>query len=305
MMNPKELGQLLVLSLLLALSAAGASERPADGEPLPLWPEREPVQPDRQRIEDQRIYHVDNPAITPFWPEAGQANGAAMLVFPGGGYRRLAWDKEGTDIADWLTARGIAAFVVTYRMIDYGYPAPQLDGQRAVRYLRREAEQWGLDPNRIGVMGFSAGGHLAGSVALREPLSVKQSDAWDTFDPRPDLAVLAYPVVTLEGEAAHIGSRDALLGEGPDPARVKENSLHHQVTERVPPLFLVHGGGDRSVPLANSLMLLEAVRAHSDDVELHVYPTDVHGFGMEAGHGSASSWPQALEAWLRTQDFIR
>lgn len=291
--------------LLVALAAQSQDERPRQS--LPLWPELPRVTPDREYTEDARVYAVDNPSMTPFWPSAERANGAAVVIFPGGGYRRLAWDKEGEDIARWFNNLGVAAFVVKYRMAEYGHPAPLLDGLRAVRYVRAHATEWRLKADRIGVMGFSAGGHLAGSVTLRHDFNagMQEDDPWAAVSARPDFAMLIYPVVTMEGEAAHAGSRAALLGESPSADSLRSHSLQFQVNETVPPLFLVHGVGDSSVPVSNSLMLFDAVQKYSKSAELHVYQTDVHGFGMLPDQGTASSWPEACERWLRHNQFIQ
>lgn len=298
---------LLLVFLLFSPVALVQAEQPVLPEQaLRLWQEIERVEPDREHIEDQRVYAVDNPSITPFWPEPDAANGASVVVFPGGGYQRLAWDKEGEEVARWLNGLGVAVFVVKYRMVDYGHPAPLLDGLRAVRYVRVHAETWGLDPDRIGVLGFSAGGHLAGSVALRSEFTHAdlEDDPWGRVSARPDFALLIYPVVTMENPFTHEGSRTALLGENSSAAERREHSLHYQVKENAPPLFLVHGSGDQSVPVENSLMLFEAVRPKSPRSELHIYQTDRHGFGLRPDQGSASYWPEAAEHWLRHNEYV-
>lgn len=269
-------------------------------KPIYLWSEKPLVTPDREGIQSQRVFAVDNPSITPFWPDAMSATGAAVVIFPGGGYVRLAIEHEGYDIARWFNQQGVAAFVVKYRMQEYGFPAPLLDGLRAMRYVRAHAANWNLDAKRIGVMGFSAGGHLAASVATRYDFTSPEldDDPWGSVSARPDFAILGYPVITLEGADAHAGSRQALLGENPDPGVMRENSLQHQVKARVPPMFIIHGANDKAVPVGNSLALFAAVQKHNQQSELHIYQTNVHGFGMREGEGTASDWPKALAGWL-------
>lgn len=284
---------------------AQVSELPSD--PIYLWSENALVSPDREAIKDQRVYAVDNPSMIPFWPDPTVANGTSVVIFPGGGYVRLAIDHEGYDIARWFNERGVAAFVVKYRMQEHGFPAPLLDGLRALRLVRSKAEEWQLDKQKIGVIGFSAGGHLAASVATRYEYTSPVTEARDPMhdvSARPDFAILGYPVITLEGADAHEGSRKALLGANPDPLLIRENSLQHQVKAEVSPVFMIHGTGDKAVPVGNSLMFFNEVQKHNKASELHVYQSEIHGVGMIQGQGTVSSWPQALELWLRQNQFL-
>ena len=269
-----------------------------------LWDEKPLVNPDREHVKDQRVYAVDNPSMTPYWPEAAKANGAAVVIFPGGGYVRLAINHEGHDIAQWFAARGVAAFVVKYRLQEHGFPAPLLDGLRAVRQVRKHAEVWGIDPAKVGVVGFSAGGHLAASVTTRHDF-VLANDSLGKISARPDFAILGYPVISLEGPDAHAGSRKALLGENPDPQLVSDNSLQKQVDAGIPPVFMLHGVGDQAVPVGNSLMFFNDVQKFNKQSELHIYNTGIHGVGMIQGQGSVSNWPQALESWLAALGVLR
>ncbi len=272
--------------------------------PIYLRDEKPLVSPDREHIKDQRVYAVDNPSMTPYWPVAGKANGTAVVVFPGGGYIRLAINHEGHDIAKWFAARGVAAFVVKYRMQEYGFPAPLLDGLRAVRQVRKHAGEWGIDPAKVGVIGFSAGGHLAASVATRYDFIDGKDDPLGEISARPDFAILGYPVITLEGSDAHAGSRKALFGDNPDARLVHENSVQTQVKASVPPVFMLHGVGDQSVPVGNSLAFFTEVQKYNKQSELHIYQTSIHGVGMIQGQGTVSSWPQALELWLRAGGWL-
>lgn len=290
--------------LLLLLPLCGAADtvtKPVD--PIYLWAEKHLVTPDREYFKDQRIYAVDNPSLAPFWPET--PNGTAVIIFPGGGYVRLAIQHEGYDVAKWFAARGVTAFVVKYRMREHGFPAPLLDGLRAVRLVRNNAAEWGIDPAKIGVVGFSAGGHLAASVVTRHEYGTSTSDPLRNTSARPDFAVLGYPVITLYGTDAHAGSRKALLGEEPPEAQVRENSLQDQVTDKIPPMFIFHGVGDQAVPVGNSLALFAEVQKHNKQSELHIYQSNIHGLGMIQGQGSMSDWPQALESWMIERGWIK
>lgn len=300
-------GALWLFLLPLSAAALPGANQPVNDlptEPIYLWAEKPLVEPDREHIKDQRVYAVDNPSMTPFWPKGTKASGAAVVIFPGGGYVRLAIDHEGFKIAEWFAERGVAAFVVKYRMQEYGFPAPLQDAQRAVRLVRKQASAWGIDPAKIGVVGFSAGGHLAASVATRFDVDLVLNDPLAGISARPDFAVLGYPVIALYGADAHQGSRRALLGENPDPKLLHDNSLQFQVSAKVPPVFMLHGVGDQSVPVGNSLAFFTEVQKYNKQSELHIYQTSVHGVGMIQGQGSVSAWPQALEHWLRERTLV-
>lgn len=287
------------------ISGVSAAVTDLPQTPLYLWSEKPLVSPDRETFKDQRLYYVDNPSMKAFWPDPVVANGTSVVIFPGGGYVRLAIDKEGYELAHWMSLRGVTAFVVKYRMQEYGFPAPLLDGQRAVRLVRKNAKDWGLDPTKIGVIGFSAGGHVAASVATRPDFAADKTDPLLSVSARPDFAVLGYPVITLEGESAHSGSRKALLGENPDATLVHENSLQYQVKAAVPPVFMFHGVADQVVPVANSLMFFNEVLKFNKQSELHLYQSNIHGVGMVQGQGSISTWTQALEAWMKQNGWMR
>lgn len=263
-----------------------------------LWAEKPLVTPDREYIKDQRIHSIDNPSLIPFWPQTSNPC-PAVLIFPGGGYTRLAINHEGIDIARWFAARGVAAFVVKYRLQDCGFPAPILDGFRAMGIVRQQAQTWGIDPARVGVVGFSAGGHVAASLACCWNQPGFEVAMIDGISVRPDFAVLGYPVITMGGVDAHAGSRRALLGDDPDPGLVHQNSLQYQVGYGVPPMFIFHGVDDRAVPVTNSLGFFNEVHKFNPASELHLYQSSTHGVGMIQGQGSISSWPSALELWLR------
>jgi acetyl esterase/lipase len=295
----------IVLVLILSSTFCYADQtKPMSTETFYLWSEKPLVAPDRETIKDQRVYFVDNPSITPFFPEKDKANGTSIIIFPGGGYMRLAIFHEAFDIAKWFTERGITVFVVKYRMQEYGYPAPLLDGLRAVRLVRSRAAEWNLDPNKIGILGFSAGGHVAASVLTRHDFKTEDVDPLTKVSAKPDFAVLGYPVISMQAAYSHQGSRKALLGENPSAELMAENSLELQVKKDVSPVFMFHGVADQAVPVANSLVFFTEVQKYNSNSELHIYQSSIHGLGMVQGQGSISSWPQALDLWLKQNKWI-
>lgn len=242
----------------------------------------------------------DVPTLTVFRAPGARANGAAVVIFPGGGYQHLATEKEGVKVAQWLNGQGVTAFVVQYRLGPrYRHPTMQHDAERAVRTVRANAAQYGVRPTRIAVLGFSAGGHLAGTVATRGgPGNPAADDPVDRVSARPDAALLIYPVVTMQAPHVHTGSRSNLLGEQPMPALVREMSLETQVTGSTPPVFLVASTEDRSVPVENSMALYAALRAAQVPAELHVYERGRHGFGLAPDDPVLATWTRHAADWL-------
>jgi acetyl esterase/lipase len=244
---------------------------------------------------------VDKPKITVYLAPADRATGAAVVVCPGGGYRVVAADHEGKQIAEWLNSLGVSAFVLQYRLGErYHHPVPLQDAQRAIRMVRSRATQWRIDPMRIGILGFSAGGHLASTAATH--FDDGQPDATDPIDresSRPDFAVLCYAVISLEDPVAHAGSRQNLLGDPPDPALVALLSNEKQVTPRTPPTFLWHTADDAAVPVENSLQFFEALHKAGVPGELHVFPHGRHGLGLAPGDPSVSQWPRLCAVWMQ------
>ena len=243
---------------------------------------------------------VDKPKITVYLAPADRATGAAVVICPGGGYRVVAADHEGKHIAEWLNSLGVSAFVLQYRLGErYRHPAPLQDAQRAIRTVRSRAKEWGIDPRRIGILGFSAGGHLASTAATH--FDDGQADASDPIEregSRPDFAILCYPVISLVDPPAHSGSRRHLLGDPPDPALVQLLSNERQVTARTPPTFLWHTADDAAVPVENSLLFFQALRKAGVAGELHVFPHGKHGLGLAPGDPSVSQWPGLCAVWM-------
>jgi acetyl esterase/lipase len=249
---------------------------------------------------------VDKPKLTLYPAPAATANGAAIVVCPGGGYGVLAADHEGRQVAEWLNSFGVGAYVLQYRLGPrYHHPAPLQDAQRAIRLVRAHAAEWKVDPTRVGILGFSAGGHLASTAATHfDDGDPGAADPVERQGSRPDFAVLAYPVVSLHDPVAHAGSRRNLLGESPDPVLVELLSNERQVTARTPPTFLFHTADDGAVPVANSLLFFEAMQKAGVPGELHVFAHGRHGVGLAKDDPALSQWPRLCELWLRGRSLL-
>ncbi|WP_243739423.1 alpha/beta hydrolase [Flavicella sediminum] len=280
---------------------------------LPLW---EGEIPNSQKSEEKEEYPKRNvffiskvqvPTLEVFLPAKQLATGQAVVICPGGGYHGVAYHWEGTDLAKWFNSFGVAAFVLKYRMPNSGsvktsYEAPLQDAQRAIRMVRRNAESYKIDPTKIGIMGFSAGGHLASTLGTQfDKVNNFEESAIDTISARPDFMVLLYPVVTMKLDFTHKGSRNALLGDKPSLDLVEEFSNELQVKENTPPTFIVHASDDKAVPVENSLQFYNALREKKIPVELHLYPKGGHGFALAKGRGNANleKWPLLLKDWLQ------
>ena len=272
------------------------------GDVVPLWPEGVPGQikdGGPELFVDGRVSNVHDPTLTVFRAPVATNARTAVIICPGGAYIRLAIEKEGRKAAEWLNSIGVSAFVLRYRMKEYGHPAPLRDVLRAVRIVRSRASEWGVAPDRIGVMGFSAGGHLAASAGtLFDDPEGRTASPLDAISARPDFLILIYPVIRLNGIYAHAGSADALLGASATVDMREHYSLDTRVTVRTPPTFLVHGGTDTAVSPENSVLFYEALRRAGVAAELHLYETGPHGVGLEPGFGAISDWPKRCAEWL-------
>ena len=293
---------------LLALIAAHAL-RAGDPAVIDLWPEGVPgLKADagaEKQIADGRVAAIHHPSLTVFEPAAGRANGTAVIICPGGSYVRLAFDHEGVVPARWFASRGVKAFALKYRLKEYGHPAPLRDILRAIRLVRSRAAGLGIRPDRIGVLGFSAGGHLAASSGtLFDAPEGRTGAALDAVSARPDFMMLVYPVITMEPPFGHQPSRIALLGLVPSPELVAHLSLERQVSRDTPPAFLVQTEEDRTVPMENSILFYQALKRAGIPAELHLYAVGKHGFGMNPGLGPTSEWPNRLEDWLRFHGWL-
>lgn len=251
----------------------------------------------------------DKPSVTIYLPAKDKANGAAVVIFPGGGYGHLAMDHEGHQIAQWLNSFGVAGFIVKYRHsrsgAGYGHPAPLQDAQRAIRTVRHSAKKWSLDPDRIGIIGFSAGGHLASSAGTH--FKQRYSEVKDEIDRascRPDFMILMYPVISFTESFTHKGSRRNLLGENPEARLVENLSNEKQVTFETPPTFLVFGDDDKVVPVENGVAFYLGLKKAKVPAEMHIYEKGRHGFGLGVGMGPVSSWPLSCSDWMRSRGVL-
>lgn len=283
-----------------------AQDTPAPSRNLPLWNGTAPLATGTNF--GTEIQTTDIPSIDIFLP-ASNPTKTAVLVIPGGGYQHESLVKEGSAIAQWLNARGVAAFVLHYRVAPYTYPAPLLDGMRAMRVIRSHATEFGFGEDRIGVWGFSAGGHLSSVLATHfdEVLQGTESlptDETDKLSDKPAFAVLSYPVITMDPTFTHMGSHDALLGKTPDPKMVAMFSSELQVSDKTPPVFLFATTDDKTVPVMNSVRFYEACAAHHVEVEMHLYEHGPHGLGLAQGRPGVEKWTEALAAWMQIHGWM-
>ncbi|MEX0289144.1 MAG: alpha/beta hydrolase, partial [Flavobacteriaceae bacterium] len=251
-----------------------------------------------------RISKVQQPSIEVYLPAKANATGNAVLIFPGGGYQILAYDWEGTDVAKFLNSKGIAGIVVKYRLptsksLIKNHEVPLIDAQRAMRLVRANAPQWNIKSDGIGIMGFSAGGHLAATLGTHFTQKVyKEKDSVDQLSARPDFMALIYPVISFGEAAVHSGSKKALLGESPDPDLVANYSNELQVSAETPPTFLLHAADDKGVLPDNSILFFQALRKHEVRAALHIYPRGGHGFALAPKDKYLREWANLLIDWL-------
>jgi acetyl esterase/lipase len=294
-----------LLLALLFLVAAGAQ---AQTDVIKLWPEGVPnarANPGPEHVDGERISNVSEPTLTVYPASMDRAARTAVIICPGGGYWFLSATREGHQYAQWLSNLGVTAFVLKYRLSDYGHPAPLQDVLRAIRTVRSQAAKYGVDPNRIGVMGSSAGGHLAASAStLYDNPAGRTGAPIDTVSARPDFAILMYPVITMEPPVAHMGSRESLLGKSPSPELVKLMSVEKQVNAKTPPTLLIHSQDDGLVPVDNSILYFQALTRAHVPAEMYIYEHGGHGMALRPGQGTASDWTKRAEEWLRDRKLV-
>ena len=303
------------LQWLWILAVLGAAVAHAEtNDVIQLWPG---IAPGAETWQGQKFADdsLVRPTLTMFLPPKAKATGAAVLICPGGGYQNCMFTYEGYDIARWFNERGIAGFVLRYRrpvqgkVRLYDHSAPAADAHRALRLIRHRAIEWGVNPQQVGIIGFSAGGHLAATLAVHfddEPRAAN-ADAVAGENARPDFAVLVYAVVSMNDEALmHAGSKKNLMGAAAsDPKLSAYYSCEQQVTSNTPPIFLVAAADDATVKAENSIRMYQALKSHGVPAELHIFEKGGHGFGMRnSGKTVTQQWPVLLEAWLRDHGFI-
>ena len=265
--------------------------------PILLWPNGAPG-----ALGDTPL---DKPSLAPYLPAENPTH-TAIVICPGGGYEHLAMSYEGTEVAQWLNARGVAAFVLKYRLGPrYHYPVQLLDAQRAIRYVRSHAATDGIDPDRIGIWGFSAGGHLASTAGTHFDAGNREAtDPIEQVSSRPDFMVLAYPVISMEPGITHVGSLHNLLGEQPNPMLENELSNETQVTPQTPPTFLYSTTNDQTVPVMNSVLFYEALLRAGVPAEMHLFEQGHHGSGLGDGNPQLRMWPILLQNWLHLHGWM-
>lgn len=289
---------LLALTFVSGFAVSQQQQSPAPtGREVLLWPQGAPG---ALGTDD-----TDKPELTVFLPTVPNATKTGVVVAPGGGYQHLAIEKEGFAIAHWLNDHGVAAFVLRYRLGPrYHNPVELGDAQRAIRLVRAQAAEYGIAEDHIGMWGFSAGGHLtatagthfdAGDSGATDPIQQKSS--------RPDLLILAYPVISMMDPSVHLGSKRNLLGENPDPGLASSMSDETQVTPQTPPTFLFATTDDKTVPVANSVMFYEALVRAGVPVEMHLFQHGAHGAGLAAENPQLSVWPDLLIKWMRERGY--
>jgi acetyl esterase/lipase len=294
--------------LLPLLMTAVAMTALAEPTVIPLWPEGVPgakdLGPEHSDAEG-RIWNVSVPTLTVYPAAFDRPTGTAIIVCPGGAYMRLSNIREGVQYANWLSTLGVTTFVLKNRLQEFGHPAPLQDVLRAVRIVRSRAAEFHLDPARIGVMGSSAGGHLAASAGtLFDNPAGKTGVPLDAVNARPDFLILMYPVITMDPASAHMGSRKALIGEHPSPELANLMSVEKQVTAATPPTLLIHTQEDATVPVENSILFFQALTRAHVPAEMYLFEHGTHGMGLKPAFGTASDWTKRAEEWLKHRGLL-
>lgn len=276
------------------------------GKEIPIWPNSTLNSQNEihKKTDIHWIKNVQVPSLTVYTPSKKLSSGKGVIICPGGGYAGLSFDWEGTDIAKWLNTKGITAFVLKYRLptsssIESEATALQ-DIKRAIRFVRFNSQKWGINNNQIGVIGFSAGGHLASTLGTHFDNNIKyeKEDSIDRLNARPYFMALIYPVITMKMPYTHLGSRTKLLGRNPLTKDINYYSNELHVKQNTPPTFIVHSGDDNKVSVENSLLFYRALKKSGIEVEMHIYPKGGHGYALANGIRGLGSWPDLFNEWL-------
>jgi acetyl esterase/lipase len=294
--NVARMSWLAMLCVACVSSLFADEQRAAGREVIEIWPDQVPMPAEEETPEHWGkwgLVNVHTPTLTRYPADPKIANGLAILILPGGGYSQVCINHEGHRVGEWFSAKGVSAFVLKYRVKPYRHPVPLLDAQRAMRYIRHNAPKFGIDPDRIGVMGFSAGGHLAASLSVHHGLKLlTPTDQIDLISARPNFSVLVYPVISMAPEITHRGSRNNLIGSKPDAKLEELMSADRQVCQATPPAFLVHGQADKGVSPQNSEHYYAALQQHKVPSELVLVEGAGHGFGLRY------AWADKCLTWL-------
>jgi acetyl esterase/lipase len=307
--------KLIKVSLVLLLGTILTINCNAQKYILKLWPDGIPGSIKNETYSEKativegnpsRFEKVTDPLLYVFLPPVETATGSAVLICPGGGYGVLAFDHEGFAIAKWLNDNGIAGIILKYRLpsdliMKDKSVGPLQDAQEAMRIIRRNAYEWKINPWKIGVIGFSAGGHLASTLSTH--YSEKVYEAKDTISARPDFSLLIYPVISFDTTIYHAGSRRNLIGVKPSAEEVRHFSNELQITGKTPPAFLVHSSDDKGVPVQNSIVYYEGLVRNKIPAELHIFQKGGHGYGLAPRGETESSWPDLCIKWLKISGF--
>ncbi|MDQ4141091.1 MAG: alpha/beta hydrolase [Bacteroidota bacterium] len=279
---------------------------------VPLWPKKKMPNSKglalKDSIANERIYKVGTPGIYTFFPSKQENKGTSVIICPGGGYERLAYMISGWQLAKWFNTMGISAFVLNYRLpnspdLKERQMGPIQDAQRAIRLVRANASKWGINPDKVGIMGTSAGGHLAATLGTETKDVSAINDSLTRIAYKPNFMILISSVINM-GPYAHAGSRKNLLGPNPSEELLKKYSLEQQVSAATPPAFLVHAFNDKSVSPQNSLLFYQALLEKNIPASLHIYPQGAHAIALRNNPGSTETWPQLCEMWLKEMGFL-
>ena len=299
------LSLLLTVSLLTVISASAIAE----SKPVitNLWPDGK--MPGAKEVNFNEtvdsgghIAGISLPELH-YYPAENQTSDATVVICPGGGYAVLSFQKEGIEIAQWFNRHGMNAFVVKNRLKEYGHPYPLADVQRAIRLARKNCKKYKINPDKIGIMGFSAGGHLAASASVLYDEKVYDMDDDKGISARPNYSVLVYPVITM-GPATHWGSRENLIGKNPPQELVDKYSTEKQINTKTPPAIIIHSSDDNVVPVANPILYYQSLVANKVDAEMHIFNTGGHGYGMRKKSKTVQHWPDILANWLTAKKYI-